>query len=113
MNALAERLFGYEREELLGQSIDILVPAHARHLHPGHRGDYCHAPVAREMGAGRDLTACRKDGTEFQVEIGLSPAQTEDGLFIVTVIIDITERIAAGDGAAQGWDSCEHALRRP
>ena len=111
LNALAERMFGYEREELQGQSIDILVPEHARHLHPSRREDYSHAPVAREMGGSRDLTARRKDGTEFPVEIGLSPAQTTDGLFIVAMITDITERKRLETALRKAREVAEEASR--
>jgi PAS domain S-box-containing protein len=92
LNVLTEQLFGYSREELLGQSVEILLPEKARAQHRELRGAFIRTPHARMMGAGRDLRARRKDGSEFPVEIGLSPAQTEEGLFIVAMIVDITER---------------------
>jgi PAS domain S-box-containing protein len=92
VNTQTERLFGYTRAELIGREIDLLVPDRFRHAHPGHRAGFVHHPKARPMGAGRDLYALRKDGSQFPVEIGLNPINTEDGLFIVSAIVDITER---------------------
>lgn len=92
VNAETEKLFGYERQELLGQTVEKLVPERFRAGHPGLRTSFFGAPEARRMGAGRDLFAVRKDGSEFPVEIGLNPIQTDDGLYIVSSIVDITER---------------------
>ncbi len=93
VNTQAEQLFGYGRQELLGVSVEILVPQRFRAGHPELRTSYLtNAPVARPMGAGRDLYALRRDGSEFPVEIGLNPIQTEEGQFVVSAIIDITER---------------------
>ncbi len=92
VNTQTERLFGYARDELLGAMIDILVPERFRDSHPVHREGFVHNPKARPMGAGRDLYALRKDGSQFPVEIGLNPINTEDGLFVVSAIVDITER---------------------
>jgi two-component system sensor kinase FixL len=92
VNAETERLFGYGRAELIGQPIDILVPAQLRGRHLLHRRDFISQPVARRMGAGRDLYGVRKDGTEFPVEIGLNPIQTQSDLLVLSVIVDITER---------------------
>jgi two-component system sensor kinase FixL len=91
-NAQTERVFGYKREELIGQSIEMLVPERHRGAHPGHRGNFFAAPETRAMGAGRELFARRKDGTEFPVEIGLNPIESEEGLFVLSAIVDITER---------------------
>lgn len=91
-NTQAEILFGYQRIEILGKPVEILIPERFRGGHPGHRSTYTAAPSTRSMGAGRDLFARRKDGSEFPVEIGLNPIQTEDGEFVITSIIDITER---------------------
>jgi PAS domain S-box-containing protein len=92
INAETERLFGYERHELIGQPIDILVPTHLRAPHVQHRSEFVARPEARRMGAGRDLYGLRKDGTEFPVEIGLNPIQTQGGLLVLSVIVDISER---------------------
>ncbi|MFN2317821.1 MAG: PAS domain S-box protein [Gemmatimonadales bacterium] len=92
VNREIERLFGYPREELLGKPVEILVPERLRHPHPGYRGDFFSAPQARSMGAGRELFGLRKDGTEVPVEIGLTPVRTDDGLFVISAIVDITER---------------------
>ena len=92
VNPQTERLFGYSREELIGQPVDILVPERFRGSHPAHRTEFFVAPQARPMGAGRDLFARRKDGSEVLVEIGLNPIHTQEGLLVLTAIVDITER---------------------
>ena len=92
VNAETERLFGYTREELIGKSVEMLVPERFRGDHPGHRQGFLAAPRARPMGLGRELFARRKDGTEFPVEIGLSPIQHEDGPLVLAAIVDVTAR---------------------
>jgi PAS domain S-box-containing protein len=92
VNQETERLFGYQRDELVGMCVDVLVPPRVRAGHPGHRGDFTTSPSRRRMGEGRDLYALRKDGTEFPVEIGLSPLYTEDGIFVLSAVVDLTER---------------------
>ncbi len=85
--------FGYEQNELIGAAIEILVPEryHRKHIH--HRTSYFDKPNSRNMGAGRDLTGARKDGTEFPIEIGLKPFEDSDGgMVVMATIIDITER---------------------
>jgi len=92
VNAETLRMFQYERDELLGQTIEALVPERFRRIHTGHRGTYHAKPERRSMGLGRDLYGLRKDGKEFPVEIGLNPITTSDGVYVMSSIADITER---------------------
>jgi two-component system NtrC family sensor kinase len=91
-NAHTERLFGYTRQELLGQSIDLLVPERVRQTHGSARARFVQQPSARAMGAGRDLYGRRKDGTEVPIEIGLNPIETPEGLCTLAAVADITAR---------------------
>ncbi len=92
VNAKAEELFGYTRAELVGQQLEILVPERLRGVHVRHRADYLAAPRARPMGAGLDLMAVRKDGSEFPVEIALNYIPMPEGPLTIAFISDITER---------------------
>ena len=92
VNEQTERLFGYKREELLGRPIEILIPERFRRDHVGLRDGYFVMPRSRAMGAKRELFGRRKDGTEFPVEISLSPLQTEQGPLATSVIRDISQR---------------------
>ncbi len=92
VNSQAVALFGWDREALLGQKIEILVPERYRRQHPGNRGGFFVEPRARSMGAGLELYGLRRDGSEFPVEISLSPLETEEGLFVSSAIRDVTER---------------------
>jgi PAS domain S-box-containing protein len=91
-NHTAESMFGYTLDELLGSSVDRLVPEATRAAHPGHRKAFAAAGVTRPMGQGLDLRARRKDGTEVPVEISLSPVKTDQGIYITAAIRDVTER---------------------
>ena len=90
VNAQTQKLFGYGRQELLNQPVEMLVPQRFRGGHPGHRTNYFAKPTARPMGAGLDLYGQRKDGSEFQIEISLSPLETEEGTQVSSTIRDIT-----------------------
>ncbi|WP_455177315.1 sensor histidine kinase [Azospirillum melinis] len=92
INAQAERVFGYTRRELLGQPVEILVPTRFAGHHPGMRAQFFANPQSRPMGAGRDLYGLRKDGSEFPVEIGLNPIETEEGTMVLSAIVDISDR---------------------
>ncbi|WP_179401583.1 sensor histidine kinase [Burkholderia guangdongensis] len=92
VNSQAEKLFGYPRSDMIGQSIDLLVPERFRAAHADHRSAFFGRPHTRPMGVGRDLYGVRHDGTEFPVEIGLNPINTSDGMLVLSAIADITER---------------------
>jgi two-component system cell cycle sensor histidine kinase/response regulator CckA len=91
-NLKVESTFGYTRAELLGQPVELLLPERVAGRHVGHRDGFTAHPVARPMGIGLDLAGRRKDGTEFPVEIGLSPVETADGLQVFATVVDITAR---------------------
>ncbi len=92
VNQHALRMFGYARDELDGQLVEILIPARFGPGHPKVRAGYLADPTSRPMGSGRDLFGRRKDGTEFPVEIGLQPIDTAGGKFVLSAIVDITAR---------------------
>jgi PAS domain S-box-containing protein len=92
VNAQTERVFGYAREEMLGQPVEMLVPERLRAAHPELRGSYFAAPATRPMGAGRDLFGQRKDGSEVAIEIGLNPIETHEGSMVLSAIVDISDR---------------------
>jgi PAS domain S-box-containing protein len=92
VNASALHQFGYEREELLGKSVELLVPGPSRSDHQQHRAGFIKGPQVRSMGEGRELFGLRKDGSAFAVEIGLTPIQTTKGMRVVASIVDISER---------------------
>src|SRR5919202_3455945 len=92
VNAAAEQLFGYAREEVLGQSVDLLVLERFRAAHVQGRSRYQAAPRPRAFGADLDLYARRKDGSEAPVEVSLNPLQTAEGLLTIATIRDVTQR---------------------
>ena len=100
-NAETERMFGYGRGELVGRSIEVLVAASLRKGHAALRQRFLASPSKRPMGAGRDLTAVRQDGSEFPVEIGLMPIETKTGLLVLATVLDISERKKAEKALAQ------------
>ncbi len=112
MNARAEQLFGYARAELLGQPIEVLLPERLRGVHVGHRADYMDRPRVREMGAGLDLLARRKDGREFRVEISLSPLETEEGLWVTSAIRDVTDRVQMAEELRLHRDRLEELVQQ-
>jgi PAS domain S-box-containing protein len=109
VNRQTERLFGYHREELLGQPIETLVPERFHSRHVDHRRGYVAHPGARPMGDGLQLYARRRDGSEFPVEISLSPLQTEQGTLVSAAVRDITTRRQAEEALEQARLAAEQA----
>jgi PAS domain S-box-containing protein len=111
VNSQIEKLFGYRREELVGKLVDILVPERFASQHPAHRAEFLAGPTARSMGAGRELFAKRKDGSEFAVEIGLNPIQTPEGMLVLAAVVDISARKLAQAEALQRRQEVGHLSR--
>jgi PAS domain S-box-containing protein len=92
INAEIERLFGYKRDELLGQPVEILVPEPYREVHPSHHAAFLAEPRPRRVGNGRELHGIRKDGREVNVEIGLAPIEARGGKLVLVTIADVSDR---------------------
>ena len=101
INGKVEKFFGYGRGDLIGQAVETLIPERFRHAHPVHRKEYGDQPRTRPMGIGLELYGRRKDGTEFPVDIMLSPVRTEGGKFVLSVIRDLSEKKRAEEELAR------------
>lgn len=112
VNPAAERMFGYEREEILGAEVETLVPEGARPGHRREREEYAADPEARPMGIGLELRGVRKDGTEFPVEISLSPVEVEGELRVVSIVRDVTDRRRLQEFGAGTVRAAEEERRR-
>jgi len=120
MNSKAESLFGYAREELIGQRIEELIPPRHRSIHSGDRDRYARNPASRPMGIGQDFAALRRDGSEFPAEIGLTPIREGGTLLTLASVIDITGRKKAEEAMRRNQEDLErilyvvsHDLREP
>ena len=120
VNGQAENLFGYSREQLLGQTVEMLMPERFRRGHPTHRAAYFADPQARKMGRGLELFGRRRDGTEFPIEMTVAPLQTEAGVLVSGAIRDITQRKMTEDALKLSNQELEafsfsvaHDLRSP
>lgn len=111
VNKQTEKLFGYTREELIGQPSEILVPARYRNKYPFYRNVYFDNPVSRGMGIGHDFLGVDKNGREFPAEVGLSPIVTDDGIMVLSSIVDITERRKNENALREAKEKAEELSR--
>ncbi len=92
VNSQAEQLFGYDRTEMLGKPVELLLPDNLKEHHPGLRNNFFFSPLSRPMGKGRDLYAKHKNGKDIPVEIGLNPIETDEGIKVLSAVVDISDR---------------------
>ena len=113
VNTEIENQFGYSRDELIGQPVDMLVPARLRAQHIRHRHNFTPKPETRRVGSGRDLFGLRKDDSEFPVEVGLNPIRAGGQLFVLSVIVDISQRKQMERLKEEFVSTVSHELRTP
>jgi PAS domain S-box-containing protein len=113
VNGEVERLFGYARDELLGRSIEILLPEQSRGRHAQQRASFAAQPAARHLGTGRDFSGRRKDGSEFPIEVGLSPVRVGGELIVIGAIVDVSERKRLERMQDEFVSTVSHELRTP
>lgn len=113
VNAKVEEVFGYDREGLIGQDIETLIPERFHSAHMNHKKSYLSEPTTRSMGLGLDLAGLRKDRSEFPVEIGLSFVGSDDGGLVMSFVTDITERKELENLKADFVSTVSHELRTP
>jgi PAS domain S-box-containing protein len=106
-NAQVKNIFGYSREELIGQPVEILIPEQFKQQHPSLRNSFFHNPISRPMGEGRDLFGLHKNGHEFPIEIGINPIDTEAGTMILASVVDLTARVKAAQHLAENLKELE------